>query len=821
MNFDTDFDDCNPAIKALLFEPSSDKATPTSRPLPVGPLGASASVHGDATSLASGSCSSPTSQLFTPVSELALLPEVYDVAQPEIQAWSFDPSLDKLTSTLPPAPLVPAPASPATSGSATLGASNASDPASPLFTPVLETVNPLEALGAVQTKFADNLPDDEVQHVETARQDASVYHAPVASLPSGLFPVRAEDIDILSRSVPSFNANTPDTTSPFVKVTDATTSTSFDLSPIPGSRLINITRKRKRSLIVRDDAPEASPPAKEEAQPTPLSAQHNTTSTRTTVPPNENSSGVSLELLDQIAARAVAATIRASPGTNVFAAKPYTKQARKAKAPRNQFSGQRPFSYNASPYTAAPEMPIAQNTGMQSNAFPAQWHPAGMPAASNPMIPAGFPQTNVYAQQAYIANAMPQAPNAWSPSLVPPGFYGPSANMNGSLRGQTLNDQPMAGQMAGNYPPQAFPASGTFRALPFPVPRNSSTVPPFNNQAFMNAQAANMRRMLSLLYSQGMATRQVQQPVTSSNQFGFTGPSFSNAQPQPQMSMQQAASASMMSMAGGNTPMVHQNWMDPSSFNPQYRGTEGLTQIHTQASSLPMQHNIVNQTPQPLSSFESLQNPPFIPSTSHGQVQTGSHLSDTTFADGAANTTEDATSRPSKRRKQSQSTSPNSDGPVEVRQPVGIRETFRCQIDGCNKMISILRNGAWSVKRALQEHSHLPECPNDELIVCHWVDEKGQRCLQQTKWANYTRHFSGHLGILIRECEFCGSLQARPSNLTRHYKSCKAFHQQDRKTQEEAWSKLNTRQDFSECEKAMAEKIRNAENRRARRRAGF
>lgn len=137
----------------------------------------------------------------------------------------------------------------------------------------------------------------------------------------------------------------------------------------------------------------------------------------------------------------------------------------------------------------------------------------------------------------------------------------------------------------------------------------------------------------------------------------------------------------------------------------------------------------------------------------------------------------------------------------------GVRETFICQISGCNKPISILRNGAWSVKRVLQEHGHLSEYPTttDEMITCQWVtnERDGRRCLQRTKWANYTRHFSGHLGVLVRQCEFCASVQARPSNLARHYRTCKAYHRQDYETRREAWMKLNTRQDFDEFEASM------------------
>ena len=156
---------------------------------------------------------------------------------------------------------------------------------------------------------------------------------------------------------------------------------------------------------------------------------------------------------------------------------------------------------------------------------------------------------------------------------------------------------------------------------------------------------------------------------------------------------------------------------------------------------------------------------------------------------------------PKRRIKQatSDNTAPQAEG--------GVRETFTCQISGCNKPISILRNGAWSVKRVLQEHGHLAEYPTtgDDTIACQWVtnERDGRRCLQRTKWANYTRHFSGHLGVLVRQCEFCASVQARPSNLARHYRTCKAYQRQDYETRREAWMKLNTRQDFEEFEMSM------------------
>ena len=139
---------------------------------------------------------------------------------------------------------------------------------------------------------------------------------------------------------------------------------------------------------------------------------------------------------------------------------------------------------------------------------------------------------------------------------------------------------------------------------------------------------------------------------------------------------------------------------------------------------------------------------------------------------------------------------------------VGVRETFTCQIAGCNQPISILPTGAWSVKRVLQEHGHLAEYPTspDDTITCQWVAGgrgDGRRCLQRTKWANYTRHFSGHLGVLVRQCEFCASVQARPSNLARHYRTCKAYQRQDYETRRAAWMKLNTRQGFDEFELSM------------------
>lgn len=148
----------------------------------------------------------------------------------------------------------------------------------------------------------------------------------------------------------------------------------------------------------------------------------------------------------------------------------------------------------------------------------------------------------------------------------------------------------------------------------------------------------------------------------------------------------------------------------------------------------------------------------------------------------------------------------------QQRQQEGIRETFICQISGCKKPISVLRNGAWSIRRVLQEHGHLPSgttanTDSDVMITCQWEDEEGgQKCLQKTKWTNYTRHFSGHLGVLIRQCEFCSSIQARPSNLARHFRTCRAYQEQDEETRREAWMRLNTRVDFEEFERSLVKR---------------
>jgi hypothetical protein len=151
------------------------------------------------------------------------------------------------------------------------------------------------------------------------------------------------------------------------------------------------------------------------------------------------------------------------------------------------------------------------------------------------------------------------------------------------------------------------------------------------------------------------------------------------------------------------------------------------------------------------------------------------------------------------------STDPSS--PPRQQQQQGIRETFICKISGCKKPISVLRNGAWSIRRVLQEHGHLPSSASDSIITCQWEDEEGgPKCLQKTKWTNYTRHFSGHLGVLIRQCEFCSSIQARPSNLARHFRTCKAYQEQDEETRREAWMRLNTRVDFEEFERSFVKR---------------
>ena len=352
-------------------------------------------------------------------------------------------------------------ASPPSPPHAALPEETVSAPGSPLFTPTSEAVDLPRVQELVQPKTLLDLPDggEECSTVDAAQVSTSP--APIASLsPLGSLPVRAADIDVLSLlGPPSFQSSeiAPDLPSPGTSDATASLPSSSELSPIPGSKLANIIRKRKRSLIVHDDY-----------QPAPVSDADSVVEVDApyTVG-NKYATSVPPSLLDKIAAAAVAATIRASPGVNVFAAPYNANRARKTSKASKKAPPNRRSSMNSA------------STGYMPNTFPdqAQWQVAGMPPQTSMFPP---PLASVDTPQVYInEGSQNNATYAPSSGLAPPALYGPSDTNAKRMRvvGPSFSSQPMALQGAGTSQTM-FPTAGHFQ----------SASPPLQ-QAFINTES--------------------------------------------------------------------------------------------------------------------------------------------------------------------------------------------------------------------------------------------------------------------------------------------------------------------------------------------
>ncbi|KAF8346372.1 hypothetical protein F5887DRAFT_961552 [Amanita rubescens] len=646
---------------------------------------------------------------------------------------------------------VPADASPSTSACASSPEETYSTPGSPLFTPISGPVDLPCVQEWTQPETPPSLPDGReefttiIEPVDIAQVPTPLALVTTQSSLSGSFPVFAADIDILSLPGPSASSFGPSEVAPDFPspgIEDATAlSSSFELGPIPSSQL---TRKRKRSFIAYDDyqpetfsdavqvqdpvsvVPLAPSPATETVHPTFPSLSEIDPVVQVDVPPtaavNRYATSVPPSLLDQIAAAAVAATIRASPGVNVFAAPCNANQVRKPRA-----------SKKSSPLATFSMPPQLYTT----NAFPD-------PAAGVP--PPMFAVPPTHTSQAHISNG---ASYPSSSALAPPIFYGPG-NTGAKRRrvaGLGFAGEPIARQGAATCQSRGFPTASDVQAQTL------------WGTSFMNPEPDNFGHC-------GIVTPQ----YAAGSSMGF--------------STQYQASTSNMAL-----PQVSDNWNGNLPIVGQMTGPHFW---ELGPSSLPLQQDIVNRD------FNYDQPRIDTPFYAHGTSSSKSRK------------TSGRKRKPESIPIASDSSPRRSQVPVVTpKQQEGIRETFICQISGCKKPISVLRNGAWSIRRVLQEHGHLPSFPStdadsDVMITCQWEDEEGgKKCLQKTKWTNYTRHFSGHLGVLIRQCEFCKSVQARPSNLARHFRTCRAYQEQDDETRREAWMRLNTRVDFEEFERSL------------------
>jgi hypothetical protein len=400
-------------------------------------------------------------------------------------------------------------ASPSTSARASLPQETCYAPGSPLFTPTSEPVDLPCVQESVQPETSLGLPNGykgfstavDTAQVPTAPVPTAPVPTPSLSPPSGSFPLRASDIDVPSLpGPPAFQSSEIAPGFPSLDTSDATSSTpsSFELSPIPGSKLANIIRKRKRGLIADDDyqpatVPDTFPYCTVQDQPSqtmrtaqPASPSLSQSGSVVEVDANQYATSVPPSLLDEIAAAAVAATIRASPGVNVFAT---AKRARKTpKASKKPPPGKETsFGSLVNPATmgSRPYMPNAQ------------WQGAGMPPLSFTISPS---QTNVNAPQAYTSKGPANIATYASPSG--PVFYSP-CNTNAKQRrvvGPSFTGQPIAHQGAATYP-----TAGHFPSLAL------SAAP-----SFMNTESNNC----------GIVTPEIQQYATSG--LGFIQPPTSN-----------------------------------------------------------------------------------------------------------------------------------------------------------------------------------------------------------------------------------------------------------------------------------------------------
>ena len=389
-------------------------------------------------------------------------------------------------------------ASPSTSARASLPQETCYAPGSPLFTPASETVD----LPCVHPETSLGSPNGHKgcsTAVDTAQVPTAPVPTPSLSPPSGSFPLCASDINVLpGPSAPSFQSSEIAPGFPSPDTSDATSPapSSFELSPIPGRKLAKIVRKRKRGLIADDDYQPATVP---DACCTVQDQPFQTTRTAQPASPSLSQSGSVVEvdatkyatsvppsLLDEIAAAAVAATIRASPGVNVFASAKRARKTSKAskKAPPGKETS---FGSSVNPATMG-SLPYMPN---------AQWQGAGMPPLSFTISPS---QTNINAPQAYTSKG-PANIASYASSLGPV-LYGP-CNANAKQRrvvGPSFTGQPIAHQGAATYP-----TAGHFQSMAL------SAAP-----SFVNAESNNC----------GIVTPEIQQYATSG--LGFFQPPTPN-----------------------------------------------------------------------------------------------------------------------------------------------------------------------------------------------------------------------------------------------------------------------------------------------------
>ena len=370
----------------------------------------------------------------------------------------------------------PADAPPSPSACASSLEETCSTPGSPLFTPISEPVDLPCLQELTQPENPPGLPDGReectpaIEPVDAAQVPTPVMTQSSLSLPSGSFPVFAADIDILSLPGPSASSFEPSEVAPDLPsavVEDATAS--FELPPIPDSQLTNITRKRKHSFIAYDDyqpvmfpdafqvqdpasvAPFAPPPATNAVQPVFPPLSESDPVVQVDIPPttagNRYLTSVPPSLLDQIAAAAVAATIRASPGVNVFAAPCNSNQVRKPRASKK---------------SSTPSMPPQPYT---TNAFPDR--AARMP---RPMFAVPPSQVDVHPSQARISYPS-------SSALAPPVLYNTGTKRR-RIAGLGFTGEPISRHGAASTSQlRGFPIADDFQAQPL-----WGT----GNQAFMN-----------------------------------------------------------------------------------------------------------------------------------------------------------------------------------------------------------------------------------------------------------------------------------------------------------------------------------------------
>ena len=389
------------------------------------------------------------------------------------------PQIDMARSVPPPieptighASPASADASPSTSARASLPEETWSSLVSPLFTPTSEPVDLPCVQESVQPETSFGLSNGHEEECTTAIKPVDTAQVPTAPVPatsSGSFPVCASDVDVLSLAGPPASSfqSAPEFPSPGTSDATSSSPSSFELSPIPGSKLANITRKRKRGLVADDDYQPATVP---DAFPCCAVQDQSSSQSGSAVEADANKYATSVppSLLDEIAAAAVAATIRASPGVNVFAS---AKRARKSSK-------------------ASKKPPPRQETSFGSPAGPympnAQWQGVGMPPSSFAIPPS----------QAYgPANIASYA------SSSGPALYGPN-NTNTKRRraaGPSFTGRPLVHQDAA----ATYPTAGHFQ------PQALEVAP-----SFMNAGSSNC----------GIVTPEIQQ----TSGLGFIQPPTSN-----------------------------------------------------------------------------------------------------------------------------------------------------------------------------------------------------------------------------------------------------------------------------------------------------